>query len=557
MMDPSAPFQPPPATQRDPLLARIQALEEHARQLQQENERMHAHLAGERGRAQEALRASEEQLRMAAAAAELGTWRHDLSADLFYLDERAQQHYALGAISPPDALMERVHPDDRARLGGEIGAALDPAVRARVSTEYRVVHPDGAVRWLRIQGRVEFDGDGRGARATQGFGTVQDVTGRKEAEVALRESEARYRRLFDSIDEGFCVVTMIFDDAENPVDYVFLEANPAFSKQTGLTGAVGRSARELLPDLEDEWFRIYGEVARTGRPIRFQNGSEAMHRWFDVFAFRVDEPEQRRVAILFTDVTEHIRADRERERLLGETEAARAEADAANRAKSDFLASMSHELRTPLNAIGGYVDLLDLGIYGSLSDAQRTSLARIGANQRHLLTLINDILSFAQLEAGRIEFDVRPLSAMELIASVESLVAPQAAARGVSYAAEPCDPALCLRGDAERMRQILLNLVGNAIKFTPAGGRVVLSCDADGRWVHLRVRDTGVGIAPEEQERIFDPFQQVGRRLSSPTEGVGLGLAISRDLARAMEGELSVDSTPGEGSTFTVRLPRG
>ncbi|HEY0023446.1 MAG TPA: ATP-binding protein [Longimicrobium sp.] len=556
MMDPSAPFQPP-ATERDQLLARIQALEEDWRRLREENERLHAQLAGERGRAQEALRASEEQLRMAAAAAELGTWRHDLSSNLFSLDERAQQHYALPATTPLQALIDRVHPDDRARLGGEIGGALDPAVRAKVSTEYRVVHPDGAVRWLRIQGRVEFDRDGPDARATQGFGTVQDVTGRKEAEVALRESEARYRRLFDSIDEGFCVVTVIFDDAGNPVDYEFLEANPAFSKQTGLTDAVGRSARELLPDLEEDWFRIYGGVARTGRPIRFQNGSEAMHRWFDVFAFRVDEPEQRRVAILFTDVTEHIRADRERERLLGETEAARAEADAANRAKSDFLASMSHELRTPLNAIGGYVDLLDLGIYGSLSDAQRTSLARIGANQRHLLTLINDILSFAQLEAGRIEFDVRPLSAMELVASVESLVSPQAAAKGVSYATEPCDPALCLRGDAERMRQILLNLVGNAIKFTPAGGRVVLSCDAEEQWVHLRVRDTGVGIAPEEQERIFDPFQQVGRRLSSPTEGVGLGLAISRDLARAMEGELSVDSAPGQGSTFTVRLPRG
>jgi PAS domain S-box-containing protein len=556
MMDPSAPSEAPPAADRDPLLARIQALEERARRLEEENERLHAHLAGERGRAEEALRASEEQLRMAAAAAELGTWRHDLFSNLFSLDERAQQHYALPATTPLQALIDRVHPDDRPRLGGEIGAALDPAVRAPVSTEYRVVHPDGAVRWLRIQGRVEFDGDGLNARATQGFGTVQDVTGRKEAEVALRESEARYRGLFDSIDEGFCVVTMIFDDAGTPMDYVFLEANPAFSKQTGLTDAVGRSARDLLPDLEEHWFRTYGEVAKTGRPIRFQNASEAMHRWFDVFAFRVDEPEQRRVAILFTDVTEHIRADRERERLLGETEAARAEADAANRAKSDFLASMSHELRTPLNAISGYVDLLDLEIHGPLTAAQRTSLARVGANQRHLLTLINDILSFAQLEAGRIEFDVRPLSAMELIASVESLVAPQAAAHGVSYATDPCDPGLCLRGDAERMRQILLNLVSNAIKFTAAGGRVVLSCDADERWVHLRVRDTGVGIAPEEQERIFDPFQQVGRRLSSPTEGVGLGLAISRDLARAMEGELSVESTPGEGSTFTVRLPR-
>jgi PAS domain S-box-containing protein len=533
---------PPNAAARDTeaLLARIRELEEQVRTL----------------RAEQALRTSEERLRLTIIAAEVGIWEHDLAADHFLMDPRAQELYALPAVAQTDEFLRRIHPGDLARLQGEITAALDPARRAAVSTEYRVVHPDGAVRWLRVQGRVEFTADGPDARPVRGLGTVQDVTAHREAEIALRQSDRRYRTLFESIDEGFCVVEVIFDQQDRPVDYRFLEANPTFVKQTGLEDAVGRRMREMAPAHEQHWFQTYGRVARTGESIRFEARAEALHRWYDVFAFRVEEPELNRVAILFTDINEHRRAEEERERLLREAQAARAEAEAANRAKADFLASMSHELRTPLNAIGGYVELLDLGIHGPLAEAQRGALARITANQRHLLALINDILSFARLEAGSIEFDVHALPAQEVLASVESLVAPQAEARGVAYTSEPCDPSLRFLGDAERVRQVLLNLVGNAIKFTRAGGWVVLSCAADEAWVELRVRDNGVGIPPEEQERIFDPFQQVGRRLSQPQEGVGLGLAISRDLARAMAGDLTVQSAPGEGSVFTLRLPR-
>jgi signal transduction histidine kinase len=165
------------------------------------------------------------------------------------------------------------------------------------------------------------------------------------------------------------------------------------------------------------------------------------------------------------------------------------------------------------------------------------------------------VLSFAKVEAGTIELDLRPLGARELVAGVEPLVAPQAQAKGIALSVDGSGPERHLLGDEERVRQILLNLVGNAIKFTPAGGSVQLSIGGDARWVRISVRDDGPGIAPEKHQAIFDPFVQVERRFSNPREGVGLGLAISRDLARAMGGDLAVVSTPGEGSTFTVQLP--
>jgi signal transduction histidine kinase len=539
------------------------------------------------------------------------------------------------------------------------------------------------------------------------------------------EAELRYRELFDSIDEGFCVIEMIFDDGDRPLDYRFLETNPAWEKHTGLRDAVGRTARELLPGLEEHWFRIYGEVARTGEPIRFEEGSEVMGRWFDVYAFRVQR-ESRTIALLFSDVSEQRRSDaaihRSAEQLGALTKAAvevqsagdlreilrittehareiigahqavasltsephgtqavdavslsdryarwrgyetlaspdgsgiyrlvattgapmrltqeeleahpawrafgeradehpplrgwlaapllasdgsslgliqlsdryegdftagdeallvqlahlasvavenaslyraeleaRREAEHANRAKADFLAAMSHDLRTPLNAIGGYVDLLDLGVHGPVTDEQRGALARIAANQRHLLMLIHDILQFARVEAGQVQFELAPIQARELLRSVEPLVAPSATARRIAYSVEECDPELHLLGDGERVRQIVLNLVTNAVKYTQEGGRVLVACAGAGDRVRVTVRDNGPGIPADRHVAIFDPFVQVHRRLDSPQEGVGLGLAISRDLARAMGGELEVESEEGAGTTFTLSLPR-
>jgi signal transduction histidine kinase/CheY-like chemotaxis protein len=697
-----------------------------------------------------------------------------------------------------------------------------------------------------------------------------------------RESESRYRALFESLDEGFCICEMVLED-DQAVDYRFLETNPAFVRQSGLVDAVGRTARQMIPDLEPSWFERYGNVATTGEAVRFESEAAAMRRWFDVFAFRIGRPEDRRVAMLFTDitakregeleretlvraldlertrledvfqqapvavavlrgrsardltyelvnpryvemtpqrrspvgrrlgdvvpeardalfaalqhvldtgtpfeakdylvpldrdhdgvpeeyffnfvyhplreadgtvsgivdigteVTESVRARRAAERLqhvaeaaerrlaflaeasvrlagsldveatlatiaelavpkladwcfvevleegrvrpvaiahvrpemvqrahaslarnpvdmnaewgtpqvlrtgepllvpeipdeawvsvaqdeehlallrsvamrslimvplkdatgrtvavlslvsgesgrifddadlsmamevarragaalanarLVEAErAARTEAESASRTKSQFLANMSHELRTPLNAIAGHVQLIDMGIYGPVSDAQRDALARVERAQRHLLGLINDVLNYARIEAGRVEYDLSPVPVHELLMDLLPMVESQVAAKSLALETalpdeRETEPEYAW-ADRDKLAQVLLNVLSNAIKFTAEGGRITTSLSTDGSaHVIVRISDTGVGIPADKLDAVFEPFVQVRSDLTRTTEGTGLGLAISRDLARGMGGDLRATSELGVGSTFELVLRR-
>jgi signal transduction histidine kinase len=249
-------------------------------------------------------------------------------------------------------------------------------------------------------------------------------------------------------------------------------------------------------------------------------------------------------------------ANRRLQGAMGEAESARAEAEAANRAKSDFLAMMSHELRTPLNAIAGYAELIELGIHGPVTDAQRDALNRIARSQAHLLTLINDVLNFARIDSGQLRYAVQDVRMHETLGGLEALLAPQVAARRQTFIYEPCDPEIVAAADGDKVRQVVLNLLSNAVKYTPEGGTVRLSCDADASRVRIHVTDTGPGIDAEQLPVIFEPFVQGHRALNRPNEGVGLGLAISRDLARGMAGDVTVTTQIGVGSCFTLELPR-
>ena len=252
----------------------------------------------------------------------------------------------------------------------------------------------------------------------------------------------------------------------------------------------------------------------------------------------------------------------ERERLLEaersartEAELARRIAEQANRAKSEFLAVMSHELRTPLNAIAGYAELMELGVQGPVSTSQREALERIQRSQRHLLGLINQVLNYARLETGNVRYTIADVPLDGIMRAAEALIFPQVQARGLRYTYLGHDPDVLVRVDSEKIQQIMLNLLTNATKFTDRGGEIRVDVEVAGKVVRLRVHDTGVGIPADKLALIFDPFVQVDSQYTRTRDGVGLGLAISRDLARGMGCDLTVESEVGVGSTFTLALP--
>jgi PAS domain S-box-containing protein len=263
------------------------------------------------------------------------------------------------------------------------------------------------------------------------------------------------------------------------------------------------------------------------------------------------------------DITDMKRAAAEREKLLERERAARYEAETANRAKGDFLAVMSHELRTPLNAIGGHVQLIEMGVHGPVTDAQRESLIRIERSQRHLLALINDVLNLVRVENGHVEYQITDVDLDAVLKDVTSMVEPLATANQlvleVLTLSRESDQPLAVKADRDKVQQIVLNLLTNAIKFTPPGGRISVYAAAQPEapeCAAIQVRDTGAGIPAGKLENIFEPFVQLAARPTSGQEGLGLGLAISRDLARGMGGELRATSDLGDGATFTLTLPR-
>jgi PAS domain S-box-containing protein len=284
--------------------------------------------------------------------------------------------------------------------------------------------------------------------------------------------------------------------------------------------------RIICPDGEVRWLNASGQLFRddNGVPVRMLG--------------------------VCSDITARKAAEQSAQR-------AREEAERANRAKAEFLAAMSHELRTPLNAIGGYLDLVELGIHGPVTDAQHAAFGSIKRNQAHLLTVINDLLNFAQLDAGKVRYEMKVVDIAECLREMQPLLEPHAQARNLTFSMHiDCDGAF-ISIDRDRLCQILLNLVHNAAKFTAAGGAVRVSCGIAGDNVEIAVSDTGIGIPADKLDSIFDPFVQVDRKNPGVTEkGVGLGLAISRDLAIGMNGYLSVTSEPGAGSTFRLHFPR-
>jgi signal transduction histidine kinase len=371
----------------------------------------------------------------------------------------------------------------------------------------------------------------------------------------------RGRRLGEAVALGVAALVvsgLVFGVASSSDSPVLAQAYLLFpvliwaALRFGQTGAVSTA---FLVSIVAVWGTVIGR-GPFGRSELYQNLFDRPELHQSLFALQTFlGVAAATFLILGATSAERYQAVRELEAAVEDARLARDLAAAANRTKADFLAVMSHELRTPLNAILGYSDLLDMGVQGELSAKQKSTIDRIRSNQRQLESLVEDLLSFTRIEAGRLTVDLHPVAVAEILDAVEETVGRDARRRSIKLWRNIEDPALMVHADAVRLRQVVLNLAGNAVKFTPDGGSITITARRDGGRVRLQVTDTGIGIPHDQLANVFEPFFQVEGGKTRPHGGVGLGLAIARDLVTAMHGTIRLESELGKGTVATVELP--
>lgn len=496
--------------------------------------------------------------------------------------------------------LDVVHEDDRLRVKQNWRRAVEAA--SPYYAEYRLRSRDGLYRWVAVRAAPVLEANGT---VREWIGTHSDVDAAKRAHeerARLFESERHARlaaeRAMNRLRSAWSVADAA--SAEASLDdmlytlseglRVALQADEAtvllLDVQT--SELVARASVGVERDVSQETRVRLGEgfsgrvalarspvvVPRTagldtaseflrerltsviGAPVRASGRLVGVIHAGTIEAREFNEED----VILLQLVADRVAHAIERARLLDAERTARTEAELANRAKMEFLAMMSHELRTPLNAIAGYAELLAIGLRGPLTEAQLADVQAIHRNERHLLSLIEEVLTFAKIDAGRIRLEPEDVRVSAALASMSDLIAPQMEQKQLDYELEACDSSLAVFADVERLQQVILNLLSNAVKFTPSGGRIVVGAAphaTDDNLVEIRVRDTGIGIPADKLASIFEPFVQLDGGLTRTSQGTGLGLAISRDLARAMEGDLVVHSEEGQGAEFVLTLPRG
>ncbi len=459
-----------------------------------------------------------------------------------------RMHYTNGTPLPHDQCpMAQV-------LSGEIPGARDSEIVIERRDGSKITCVANIVALKDEQGQI-----------TGAINSFYDITDRKRSENALRESESRYRDLFNSMDEGFCIVEMILDNKGKPVDYRFLEVNPSFEKQGGPPNATGKRMRELIPNFEGSWFKILGAVALTGRPVRFAEQSKALgYRWFDVFAFQIGAKADRKVAILFSNITD--RKLSEQALLTAKNEIGRHALDleqvVAKRTGElqdtigeleGFSYSVSHDMRAPLRAMQSYASFLVDEYGGKLDEKGINYLQQIMRSAVRLDRLIQDVLSYTRVLHSKL-----PMESVDLDRLVRDLIS--AFPNG-----QPIKPEIHILGTLPKvvgnealLAQIVSNLLSNGAKFVSSGTGPLLEISAEGMGgdsVRVWFKDNGIGIAPENHNRIFRLFERI--HPTSEYEGTGIGLTIVRKAAHRMGAEVGFKSELGAGSNFWIQLKKG
>jgi PAS domain S-box-containing protein len=390
-------------------------------------------------------------------------------------------------------------------------------------------------------------------KRNQGVGFVLDLTQRKRAELELRESEQNYRMLFESIDEGFCTIEVLFDQNEKPVDYRFLQISPSFERQTGIENAVGRRMREIAPQHEEHWFEIYGRIALTGEAMRFENEAKQLGRWYDVYAFRIEDPQCRRIGILFNDITERKRAGERlrasEQRLLD----AQIELARVTRVTTlgELTASIAHEVNQPLAAVltNAEACLRWLGRPTPDLDAVRQSVEWVISDGNRASEVIRRVRALTK----KSDIEMVPLDVNDVVGETIRLVQRELNSHQVSLRTELTSPLPMVLGDRVQLQQVIINLVINGIQamqsVTNRSRELVIRSGHETGHVIVSVTDCGTGISAENAGRLFDPF------FTTKSSGMGMGLSISRSIMEGHGGRLWATANVPHGATFHFILP--
>lgn len=360
-----------------------------------------------------------------------------------------------------------------------------------------------------------------------------------------------WEQLFNSIDEGFCIIEMLFDEQKKPIDYRFLMINASFEKQTGLSDAVGKRMRDLAPNHEEHWFEIYGKIALTGESMRFENRAEQLHRWYDVYAFRFGNPEDLQVAILFNDITERKQAEETINLLNKELANNLHRLESVNQELESFSFSVSHDLRSPLRAINSYSKILVEDYSDTLEAEAKKYVEVISKKSQKLGDLIDNLLTFSHLgkkEIVRNYVDTK----MMVQAVIDDLCLHHSVNRSV-FTIGHLYPG---NGDKALLKQVWINLITNACKYSrnQASPSIEIGSSKKNTETIYYVKDNGVGFDMKLYDKLFGVFQRLHHE--SEFEGTGVGLAIVQRIISRHGGKVWAEAKLNEGATFYFSLPK-
>ena len=507
----------------------------------------------------EEVRATDRRLsehrRLALDSAQLGWWQYDLASGKVHWDERSKAIYGVGEEQLGyEQMVALSHPDDRAQLAAAIQTAVDPRAPAALSLEHRVVQADGSVRWVVSKAQASFAGQGTDRHAVELVGTLADITATKAVQDAVLESEARFRQLAGAMPQ------LIW--AGRPDGYIDYY-NQRWYEYTGIAqDQLDKASWEniLYPDDLERVVKVWAASIAAGRSyeleLRIRRASDGEYRWFLNRAVPVRDAAGKIVRWIGTntDIDDSKQLASQNAQLLDRERAARSEAERISHVKDEFLATLSHELRTPLNAILGWTQVLR-GDPANTADME-AGLATIERNSRAQTQIIEDLLDMSKIISGKVRLDVQPLDLAALVTGAVEPIRPAATAKNIRLLPVIDPEARAIIGDPNRLQQVFWNLLTNAVKFTPKGGRIQVVLQRIHSHLEVSVIDSGEGIAPEFLPHVFDRFRQQDASTTRRHGGLGLGLAIVKQLVELHGGSVHVDSAgPGQGTSFRVMLP--